>query len=125
MAAALDHVIVEASSAELASDFGVVVAAVEVEGVDLVEPAVGGDGLDSRLQQADVVAIGAVDGPAERDAVTVDADGPLPTAFGPVTGVRTGAVTTVGALSSGPSIANTDRSKPVIQSNDAIASAST
>ena len=78
LAAALDDVIVETGSAELASDLGVVVAAVEMDGVDLVEPAVRGDGIDGGLQQADVVAVRAVDRPAERDAVTVDADRPLP-----------------------------------------------
>lgn len=55
LTAALDDVIVEARSAELASDLGVVVAAVEMEGVDLVEPAVGGDGLDSWFEEADAL----------------------------------------------------------------------
>lgn len=73
-AAALDVEIVEAEGCEARAYDRVVVAAVEVQRLDVAEQAGGVDGLDGRLQQADVVAVRAVDRPADRDAVTVRRD---------------------------------------------------
>ena len=75
-------------------------------------------------EHADVVAVGAVDRPADRDAVTVDADRPLPAEFAPVSGVRAGAFAAVGGLVQRlPSMATSARSSPMIRSNAASASA--
>ena len=69
LAATLDDVIGESGSGELSSDLGVVVAAIEVHCVDLSEPAVVSDLVDSGFEEADVVAVGAVDRPADRHTV--------------------------------------------------------
>lgn len=59
--------------------FGVVVAAVEVQGADVVVQAGGFHGVECGVQEAEVVAVGAVDGPADGEAVAVGGDGPHPT----------------------------------------------
>lgn len=122
LAAALDDVIGQAGLDQLSPDLGVVVAAVEMHSLDLVGPAVGGDRVEGGFEQADVVAVGAVDRPAQRDAVTVDANRPLPAEFAPVNRTVAGALTAVGALWIDPSIATSERSRPMMRSNALIAS---
>ena len=61
-----------------------VVAPVEMQGPDLVEQPCGVDGVDGGLEHGDVVAVGAVDRPAHRYAVTLGGDRPLPAELGPI-----------------------------------------
>ena len=63
-----------------------------------VRQAGGVDRLDRRTEQLDVVAARSVDRPAQWHAVTLDADRPLPSEFGPVRRVLPGALTAVGGL---------------------------
>src|SRR5215211_6486224 len=70
-ASALDVEIVEPVPAQLPADDGVVVAAVEVQGVDVAEQTSGGHGLQGGHEQGDVVAVGGGDGPAEGYAVAL------------------------------------------------------
>lgn len=62
-----------------ASYDAVVVAAVEMQGLGVVEHPSVGDGVERGGQEDAVVAVGAVRGPAHRDAVPVGEQGPLPT----------------------------------------------
>jgi hypothetical protein len=80
------------------------------------------DSIEGGLEQGDVVAVGAVDGPADRDAVAFGGDGPLPAQLGPVGGVGAGALPAVGALCSDPSTATSSGSRPMIRSNAPSAS---
>ena len=89
-AASLDVEFVQAVDREPVAYDRVVVAAVEVQRVDVREESVAGDGVDGWFQQADVMTVRAVDCPADRNAVTLDGDGPFPTAFASVGGVCAG-----------------------------------
>jgi hypothetical protein len=64
-----------------------VVAAVEVQDTGLGEQAGLVDGIEGGLEQGDVFAVGAVEGPADRDAVAFGGYGPLPAQLGPVGGL--------------------------------------
>ena len=67
-----------------AADDAVVVAAVEVQRLDVGEQATFGGGGEGGFEQDAVVAVGAVGGPADGDAVAVGEQRPLPAAFAPV-----------------------------------------
>ena len=98
LAAALDDEVVEARSVQLASDLGVVVAAVEVHRVNIVEQAVCRDCTECGLEELDVIAVRAIDRPTDRDTVQVDTDGPLPAEFGPIGWVAAGAFAAIGGF---------------------------
>ncbi len=67
----LDGQVVESEGGQSVPDDGVVVAAIEVQRVDVGEQPVGCDVVEGGLEESDVVAVGAVDGPADRRAVTL------------------------------------------------------
>jgi hypothetical protein len=77
-----DEVVDTGRSDEAAYD-AVVVAPVEVEGVAVGEQTAVGCVGEGGLEQDAVVAVGAVARPADRDAVAVGYQGPLPAAFAP------------------------------------------
>src|SRR5690606_35002055 len=77
---------------------GVVVAPVEVQRGDVVVQPGGRNSVEGRLQQDEVDAVGAVDGPPDPEAVAIGGDGPLPSAFAPVSGVGAGGLAAVGGL---------------------------
>ena len=62
------------------------------------------------------MAVGAVGGPAHRDASAVAHEGPLPTAFAPVSGVAAGAFAAAGGFVLGP----VDRYVGEVQTHDAV-----
>ncbi len=97
-AAALDVGVGDAGGGDAGFDGRVVVAAVEVQGSDVDEQTRFGDRVEGRFEQADVVAVGTVDGPADGDAVALRSDGPLPAAFGAISGVGAGSFSAVGGL---------------------------
>jgi hypothetical protein len=90
--------VVQSELAEAFPNDGVVVAAVEMQCVDVGEQPDVGDGFDRRDQHRDVVAVGAVDRPAEGDSVAFRCHWPLPPRFGPVSGVGAGSLASVGRL---------------------------
>ena len=96
--ASLDVQIVETVVGELGADRWVVVAAIEMEGLDVAEQARRGDVVERRPEELHVVAVGAVDGPADGDAVRIGGNRPLPAQFRPVCGVLSRA----GSLVQGP-----------------------
>ena len=97
-AAFLDDRVTGACRSEtISGDIGVV-AAVEVDRVDLEKPHGRVDRLESRFEKDRVVVIRPVDHPDQRDAVRVDPGGPFPSEFLPVSGVRAGALTSAGRL---------------------------
>ena len=100
-AAALDVELDEAAGVELVADLRVVVAAVQGECADLGEQSVVGDGVQGGFEHDDVVAVGAVDRPADRDPGTLRRNGPLPAEFGPVNRAFAGALTATGGLVQG------------------------
>ena len=73
-----------------------VIAAVEVDGLDVCEQAPAGNRVQGGIEQGLVVAVGAVGGPAHRDPQLVAHQGPLPAGFAPVSGVSAGAVAAAG-----------------------------
>lgn len=73
-----DDQIVEADLGAQRSDDVVVVAAVEVHGVDVVEQSAGVDGVEGRLEKDAVVAVRSGDFPADRDPGPVGRDRPFP-----------------------------------------------
>ena len=82
--------------------FGIVVAPVEVQGLDLLEQPRRRQVVEGGVKQLDVVAVGAVEGPADRDAASIGHDRPLPAEFCPVGGVLAGAFAATGCLVQGP-----------------------
>lgn len=64
-AAQLDVRFGDPERVELAADRARVIAAVEVQCADVVEQAGVVDGVEGGVEQADVIAVGAVDGPTE------------------------------------------------------------
>lgn len=99
------------------------VAAIEVQHADIDETAGLVDGGEGGFEEAHVVAVGAVDDPADRDAVAVRGDGPLPAQLPTISGVRAGSRTAVRRLVSDPSSATSSSCRPTIRSNAASASA--
>ena len=90
--------VAQAERGEPVAHRGVVISPVQVQGLDVGEQPVAGDGLQGGLQQADVVAVGAGGGPAHRDAVAVRRDRPFPAHLGSVCGIRAGALAAAGGL---------------------------
>ena len=86
-----------AAAVEEQTEFTVMLTEIGANKVSVIK-AVRGDGFEGRVQQFDVVAVRAIDHPADRDPVRVDRDGPLPPEFGSVSGVRAGALAAVGGL---------------------------
>jgi hypothetical protein len=74
------------------------IAPVEMQGPDLVEQPCGVDGVDGGLEHGDVVAVGAVDRPAHRYAVTLGGDRPLPAELGPIRWIGAGSLAPIGRL---------------------------
>jgi len=94
----LDVEFAQAAGVELTADLGVVVAAIKRHGADLFEQPRCFDGVECWFEHFDVVAVGSVDGPADRDAVGVDRERPFPTEFGPVYWAFAGSFTAVGCF---------------------------
>jgi hypothetical protein len=94
LGAALDVEIIETETedGEPDADLGIVIAAVKVQGLDLLEQSGSGDILERRAEELEVVAVGAVDRPTDRDAVGVSGHGPLPAGFGGTFPVTNGSV---------------------------------
>src|SRR4051812_12437754 len=55
-------------------------------------------GVSDRLEHGDVVAVGAVDRPAHRYAVTLGGDRPLPAELGPIRWIGAGSLAPIGRL---------------------------
>jgi len=115
--ATLNVEVVEAATGQLGADFGIAITTVEVQGVDFFEKPRAGDVVKGWAEQFDVVAVGAIDGPADRDATGVGGDRPFPSQFGALS-VGLGPVTCPpqGALWREPSSDTSQRSKPMIRS---------
>jgi hypothetical protein len=96
--AALDAHVAESELGELGADLGVVVAPVEVQRLDVAEQTCCCDVLEGRPKELDVVAVGTVDGPANRDAVGVSGHRPLPAQLGAVNWAFAGPVPSAGCL---------------------------
>ncbi len=75
-----------------------VVAAVEPDGLDVTEQPPPGGGVEGRCEEDRVVAVRAVDRPADRDAVAVGEDRPLPAELAPIRGVLAGSLATTRAF---------------------------
>src|SRR5450759_5346034 len=73
---------------------GTVVAAVQVQGLNVQQESAGGDGLQGGFEQDGVVAVRSVDDPADGDPEQVSRDRPLPPDLGSVRGVGAGPFTT-------------------------------
>ena len=116
LGAELDVEIVEAATGELGADLGVVVAPVEVQGLDLLEQACPRQVLEGGVEQFDVVAVRSVEGPADRDAVGIGCNGPLPADFCRSVGFLPVPSPPQGALWMDPSSATSERSRPMIRS---------
>ena len=71
-----------------------VVAAVQVQGLNVQQESAVGDGLQGGFEQDGVVAVRSVDDPADRDPEQVSRDRPLPPDLGSVGGVGAGPFTT-------------------------------
>ena len=69
-----------------------VVAAVEVHGVDVDQQPVGVDRVRRWVEEFDVVAVRAVECPADRDTVSVDADRPRAAELAPINRTGPGAL---------------------------------
>ena len=87
----------------------VVVAAIEMDRVDIDQQAVSVDRVQGGFEEFDVVAVRAVERPADRDAVSVDADRPLVTELPRSTGLGPVPSRPYGALCWQPSIASIDQ----------------
>src|SRR5665811_1779016 len=73
---------------------GTVVAAVQVQGLNVQQESAGGDGLQGGFEQDGVASVRSVDDPADGDPEQVGGDRPLPPDLGSVRGVGTGPFTT-------------------------------
>ena len=82
-----------ASSGELA-----VVAAVQVQGLNVQQESAGGDGLQGWFEQDVVVAVRPVDDPADGDPAQVGGDRPLPADLGLVGGAGASPFTAAGGF---------------------------
>src|SRR4051812_42191312 len=111
-AAALDVEVAEPERGEPFAYDGVVVAPVQVEGLDVEEEAGLGDVVEGGFEHADVVAVGAVDSPADGNPVRFGGDGPLPAQFRPVSGVRAGPFAAIGCFVQGPIDADVAQVEP-------------
>jgi hypothetical protein len=112
----LDVEFAQPVAGETDPDDRVVVAAIERQQLDVVEQSVGGDSVEGGFEEADVVAVRAVDGDSDRDAVRVCSDGPLVAEFGPVNRALPVPSPPHGALWMDPSIATKLRSSPMMRS---------
>ena len=95
-ASALDVDVVDAERGEAAAHNGIVIAPVQVQGSDVFEEPGGSDGAEGGFQQADVVAVGSADGPADRHAVALGRDRPFPANLGAVRGIGSCALAPAG-----------------------------
>jgi len=91
-----DDGVVDVAGGEVVADGVGVVAAVQMQRFDVEVQSADGDRIQGRGEQADVVAVGAVDGPSDGDAGGLGSDRPLPPELGPVGGVLAGAFTSAG-----------------------------
>jgi hypothetical protein len=94
-AAPLDSEVVDAGAAETVADGAGVVAAIEVQGADVIEQTGITDGGESGFEHTHVIAIGTVDHPADPDAVTFGSDRPFPAQLRSIDGIRAGSLTSV------------------------------
>jgi hypothetical protein len=85
-----------------------------------VGPRLGsGDNSDEGgFQESDVVAVGAIDRPAQRDPASVDSNRPLPAEFGPVNRAFPGSLTTAGCFVQRP----VDRDDVQVEFDDPVVS---
>lgn len=73
-------------------------------------------GVEGGFEEADVIAVGAVDHPADGDAVAVRGDGPLPAQLPAISGVRARSLTAVGGLVQRP----VERDIVELEANDPV-----
>src|SRR5215213_11467307 len=97
-AASLDVEIVEPAVVQSGADRGIVVAAIEGDRVDVEVQPGRRDSVQGGVQHGDVVAVGAVDRPTDRDPGTLRCHGPLPAEFAPVNRALAGTLTAAGSL---------------------------
>lgn len=110
------HHVIEAQVCAERSGDAVVVAAVEVQGLDVNQEPAAIDRVKGGLQQDAVVAVRSALFPADRDSVSVGRDRPLPATLASISGVRAGALATEGSLVLGP----VDRDLGQIEGDDLV-----
>ena len=108
--------ITKAKRGELGASLRIVIGPIEVQRFDLFEQSVGRDIFEGWTKELDVVAVRAVDRPADRDAACVRGDRPLPAEFCSVSGVGAVPSPPAGALCSEPSRETSDKSRPMTRS---------
>jgi hypothetical protein len=114
-AAGLDVDIEQVAFDHPTSNAVVDVAAIVMDRVDIDQQAVGVDRVQGGFEEFDVVAVRAVERPADRDAVSVDADRPLVTSLPRSTGLGPVPSRPCGALCWQPSIASIDQvERPIL-----------
>ena len=111
--------VVDAGVSDEDSCWLVVVATVEVEGVDVGNESTVGDGVESGSEQDHVMPVRSVDGPPDRDPVPVRCDRPFPSLFPPVGGVAAGSLPSERCLVLGP----VDRDFRQVQPDDLVVAA--
>lgn len=108
--------VVDTGASDEDPDRLVVVASVEVQRLDVSNESTVGNGVEGRFEQDHVVTVRPVNGPPDRDAVPVGADGPFPALFPPVDRVPAGSFPTERCLVLRP----VDRDFRQVQADDLV-----
>ena len=76
----------------------IAIAEIKTSRIDRNQQGRRGEHIEFRLQEIDVVAVGAVERPTDRHGMQVDSDSPLLAEFRPVSWVPLGALTGAGSV---------------------------